>query len=304
MTKLTVKERAHLQRQKRRDTLIEIVKEQYEVFNKSRLAIGNALIELRDDEHWKDTHTTFKEFCEDTFKIQESYVYKLIKGAQTVNQLPPRLQLKITNEAQTRALAQIPESDRAKVIRAAEKNGGITAENIAAQHEKFQQNGHAQNCPIGQSSDPVKSGSGSVSNSKNGNTQQPPKLELILDNVGTPVTKEAMPYWDRRDEVQNLLAYLSKIKCAISNAKEKDDPLYARVTNGILMDLEPVREHLKEAMPYAICTTCAGNPSTQPTGCYFCTNRGVISQHQWNAMVPKEIKALRLKQNEEIAKTL
>lgn len=304
MTKLTVKQRASHQRQKRRLQLIEIVKENYAIFNKSRLACGKALIELRDDEHWRETHTTFEEFCNEVFKISDKYAYKLIQGVKLIENLPEKLQAKITNEAQTRALAQIPETNRIKAIKEAEKNGGITAENLTAAADKIKQNQLNGNSPIGDNRGSVKSGSKSSLNGEHPDEHATKKLELYLDEIGTPITKEALVYWKRKNEIQELLNCVSKIKCAVEKAKDADDLLYAHVTNGIIMDLGPIREHLKEAMPYAVCTTCAGNPSAYGSGCFFCRNRGVISKHQWDTHVPKEVKALRIKQNEEIAKSL
>src|SRR6266850_2839235 len=117
--------RADAKRSKRRDELIKMV-------NDGIRDVGNALMELRDDEHWKDTHSSFSDFCRDNFEISKTYLYDTIKALELIASLPKSVRPKITNERQARALISIPEKARVDVILDCEQNGGITAENILA----------------------------------------------------------------------------------------------------------------------------------------------------------------------------
>src|SRR5947209_5912568 len=111
-------------RAKRRQELINTVQRGLEM-------TGAALQELRDDEHWKDSHNSFHEFCKTTFSISKTKLYTLLKGMEVVTALPRNLQPLITSDAQIIALAKLPENKRADAISQAEKNGGVTAENIS-----------------------------------------------------------------------------------------------------------------------------------------------------------------------------
>lgn len=122
-----------------------------------------------------------------------------------------------------------------------------------------------------------------------------------LDDIGTPIPKDALPFWKRRQEVQDILTELSRIKCAVEKAKADGDPMFGKVGNGVISDLTQAYTHLLEAKPYAVCTTCMGSPSAQPKGCSMCGNKGLISKWQWDTQSRKEIKEIRLKSNAKLA---
>jgi len=130
LTKQDRLKKADAKRERHHQKLIQIVKENYALVQKGRLACGKALIEIRDDGYWQDTHTSFKDYCAATFDISESYAHRLMDGINTINTLPEKLQSRISNEAQTRALSNVPEEDRASVVKAASKNGHVTAKSI------------------------------------------------------------------------------------------------------------------------------------------------------------------------------
>lgn len=123
------------------------------------------------------------------------------------------------------------------------------------------------------------------------------KVTQELDATGTIIPSDALPFWARRQEVQDIMSDLSRIKSIISKAKADGDPLYGVISNGVIVHLEQAFTHISEAKPYAVCTQCMGSPSFQPTGCGMCGNTGLIGKYKWDHQSRKEVKELRLKSN-------
>lgn len=125
------------------------------------------------------------------------------------------------------------------------------------------------------------------------NGSEKPPIEL--DEIGIPIPEDGIPFWHRREEIQKLLTQISHIKCTVENAKNSDDPMFARVSNAVIAELERVYAHIMEAKPYAVCTTCMGRFTVQPKGCSFCGDKGLISKWQWETQSRKEVKEMRMK---------
>jgi hypothetical protein len=267
--------------------------------------IASALIELRDDEHWRDTgHTSFHEFCKDNFKLSKSYLYDIIKGLENISKLPKEIRPKITNGAQALALSKIPEKSWVKAILEAEKNGGVTAENLLLRGAKNITPKKPQT-KSGVSVIPDTSVSESqpvtTENKKTTPPQQSKKIEL--DCIQTPIPDEALAYWKMRDKVQGILTQISDAKKAFKDAAKGDHPLYIRVYQNALDYLSRAYHVVSDCKPYTICTRCMGSPSLQPEGCSFCASTGVISRLRWKNNADPRVKQMRMLSNADYAKS-
>lgn len=132
---------------------------------------------------------------------------------------------------------------------------------------------------------------------KNGGPKSPAP-EPVFDDIGTRIPFHAIPYWKRRQEIQDMLTTLSRIKSTVERAKKEGDCMFGKVSNCAIDNLSQSYTHLLEAKPYAVCTACEGHFEVQPKGCSFCGNKGLISKWQWDVQAPKELKDLRLKANQ------
>ncbi len=290
VAKRNIRAAADAKRQRRKQQLITIVKEGWSTVRAKSLEVGIALTELRDDDHWKDTHTSFYDFGQELFGISESYLTRLVKSAEVVKRLPPSSRSKITSEAQTRELASTPVEKRAEVLEEASKNGHPTASKISAAREVVCDK---MSPPIGGDGVSVKSGS------------KPSKPAIKFDRIGTPIPDDALPWWEG-DQIKTLNAELkaiSDLKKRILGYREGGNFMWMKVTNTIESDISYLYYLIKEAKPYAVCTTCQGSPSLQPEGCSYCHNTGLISKRCWDTMSMKEMKEIRMKSNRDIAKT-
>jgi hypothetical protein len=306
--KLTIREKA---RQKRRKQLIDTVQ-------RASLECANALTELLDGEYWKDTHTSWIEFCKETFQFSKTRMYQLMDATRVISELPEGLRPLITNERQARVLSDVSESQRIKIINRAkqqDRGTGITAEllkaardfivrpNVTTPVTTTKNYGRQEKSTTVDYRGSVKTGAKTVpeppkTNVTNGVTHDPkkkvPKV-LVYDEFGEIIPDEALPFWKRRDEVQGLMKIVSDLKKTLKEAKDSEDQLYYRMSNGVIMDCANLHAAISEAKPYAVCTTCMGFPSAQPQGCHTCGSRGVISKFQWDTQSPKEVKEMRLK---------
>lgn len=222
-----------------------------------------ALQKINELKLWRGKYRSFKDYCEQRWGLTSRRINQIFKAHDVLGNLSPEVAELITNERQARALADVAPQHREGVVRDAASRGPVTAESI------------------GQAAKP------------RGRVER----QIILDDVGTPVPDDALPFWNRKQEAQDLLSDISRIKSIITTGGETMDPFYCRVGNSVIYELQTVYQLLLELKPYAVCTQCQGSPSLQPDGCNFCKNTGLISKHQWDTQSMAEVKAMRLKAN-------
>ncbi|MCA9179629.1 MAG: hypothetical protein KDB14_34475 [Planctomycetales bacterium] len=70
--------------------------------------VGLALKEIRDRRLYRDSHKTFEAYVQQTHNIERAHAYRLIKGAEVVQEMSPTGD-KNPNEAQARELAKAGE---------------------------------------------------------------------------------------------------------------------------------------------------------------------------------------------------
>lgn len=68
--------------------------------------VGEALMEIRDERLYRETHATFDSYCRDRWQFDRNRAYQLISAAEVANALPPEYP-PIANEAQARELVPL-----------------------------------------------------------------------------------------------------------------------------------------------------------------------------------------------------
>lgn len=119
-----------------------------------------------------------------------------------------------------------------------------------------------------------------------------PKAEKLTDPTGRPIPKFCLEYWNRTDEVKELLDHIGEVMTALKKAQRQEDLMFAEVNlNGNIADLDRIWSCIQRAIPYVVCTQCQGHPESQPKQhCRMCLGRGLISKFQWDTSVPAELK--------------
>ena len=213
---------------KRYDDLKKVVRESIGAGRK----LWAALKAIKEEKLYLHEYKTWEDFCRDQHDFSPQHANRLIAAFEIVKSLPRESEPvgSLLNEAQARELAKVPEENRAEILAEASKSGAVTASSIA---------------------DTANQASSQL-------TELTAKPKPILDELGTEIPDECLVYWRRRDEIQKLLTDLSRIKCAVEKAKHDEDPLFAKISNGILNSFTLAYNQLLEAKPYAVCTKCQG----------------------------------------------
>ncbi len=218
---------------------------------------GEALLKIRDKKLYRNTHSTFGEYCQDKWGWTRQRAHQIINAAVVVKALPKGLSTKVDNESQARALADVPKEERKGVLAEAAKDGNLTAAKITeAAAEIVEPDTHE------------------------------------LDHVGRVIPKAILEDWNRAKETARLFTnQVSRIKCAVEEglAKETRDIVYAEVGNGLIAALKNAYSDLSLIEPWAVCPKCGGKTRAN---CTTCKQRGFISEFYWNRKIDSKTKAL------------
>ncbi len=107
------------------------------------------------------------------------------------------------------------------------------------------------------------------------------------DEVGQEIPPEGRAMWARRQEAQDLLTALSRIRAAVRRYQDAQDPLGLETNYSSLMaHLNQAYADLETLKPYAVCPSCHGL-----IGCRLCGGRMFVSKFRWDTCVPEEQRA-------------
>jgi hypothetical protein len=118
----------------------------------------------------------------------------------------------------------------------------------------------------------------------------PPMADFPTDPFGHRITPEALPYWDRREEVTELVKLARQLAKQIKKLN-KDDPLWKSITSLQALEAKAnaIAHDFEHSIPYCLCPTCMGK---NPENCRFCQGRGLLTKFQYDTGYPKEAKAM------------
>jgi hypothetical protein len=107
----------------------------------------------------------------------------------------------------------------------------------------------------------------------------------LVDTLGRHVPEDLAPLWHRRQEVQDVLTALSRMRSTIRHAQEGQDPLWAETNfSAALMHLDRAYSEIDATKPYVVCPMCQG------IGCRACKERGLLGKFRYDTAIPRELK--------------
>ena len=216
------------------------------------VACGKALAEIRDSKLYRVRFRTFEAYCESKWKMSSRHALRLMQSAELVTHGSQNESQVPQNERQLREISKVPTERRKEVLHRASLNG-LTAAAIKKAAAKAEPN-------------------------------------VVRDDSGYPIPPLALPFWERREEMEEIARLISKARSAVRNLPV-DDPMLVEVNlNSVLSDLNNAYTTFKQAVPTQVCGTCQGRA---PQTCLVCKGRGVISEFKWKTAIPEEIKAMR-----------
>jgi hypothetical protein len=225
-----------------------------------------ALSEIRERKLWRGEAKSFDEFCQKRFRFGKRRANQMIAAGKIILALPDKVGTLVPTEAAARALKKVPKENRIEVIQHAASHGEVNSATIKKAAAKL--------------------------------SEPPPEP---VDAMGYPIPKSAQKYMDWAEEVRGLRNELRRIKALIVSADEAMPKMFVECNiETMKMNLQSVFSDLGNALPFAVCPSCqARNGATK---CDLCRGRGLVSKFRWNVTVPDELKQLRQKQIQKLAK--
>jgi len=236
------------------------------------LKAADAARQIKESKLYLQEFETWEQFCDQTLGFTPQHVNRLISAYETAESIPNTLQINkksepigslLTNEAQARALAKVPEQDRPKVLRIAERSGDVTAQAISVAAEAVA-------------------------------AKKPVRPDIRLDTLGRIIPEEVVPDWDRAAAVATRLrSNASEIKLTVERGLADKDIIFAEITNPTIAEASGLHYTLSQIAPHAVCPNCQGR---NRKNCQLCRRRGWISKFLFNSpAVSSETKALLAK---------
>lgn len=224
-------------------------------FQTAAVKAWDALDEVKEKKlYWP--HDSLKEFCRVECGWTDARFYQLASASKVRKSLPPEIQPLVESERQAREIAKVPQEKRAEVvddaIRFHSKDGSLTVKAIKDSAKR-----------------------------KN-------PLAGLEDALGMEIPSEALPYWNRRHEIQEMMNLASALKVALENISEKD-PLYRRLwpIGGMKKELESIYGSLRGILPSYVCGYCNG---VKVENCSGCKGTGLLSVY-FDKNLPPEKRA-------------
>lgn len=97
--------------------------------------VGNALAEIKEQELYKLTHSTFADYCKERWGFNKAYANHVIRAAELVSSLPAGAATIVATETQARELQKVEACKRVEVLEKAQaiaesENRALTAKDI------------------------------------------------------------------------------------------------------------------------------------------------------------------------------
>jgi len=86
--------------------------------------VGNALVAIRDNKQYKETHSTFEAYCSERWGIKKSHAYNLINGSKVIKALSTIVDVLPETEKQSSEIAKAPPEEQAEVWQQAQEETG------------------------------------------------------------------------------------------------------------------------------------------------------------------------------------
>jgi hypothetical protein len=217
------------------------------------IRVGLLLEEIKSKRLYRARYGTFEEYCTKRWNMGRSYGYALIEDAKVAVKMSTIAD--IPDRATAHAITKVEPAKRAAVVQRAAASGPVTAASVAKAAKE-------------------------------------PKPDIVLDETGYPIPPKCLPFWNRREDVQDCLQRISGLKTVLRQAQETNDPMYNPTSitiSAALADLDKVYTAFKNVKPYAVCSSCQGKTQDR---CQLCGGTGLVSKFKHD-FVPEKIKVLR-----------
>lgn len=210
------------------------------------LVCGEALAIVFTQKLWRQEYDSFEAYCLKKHGFKHSQAHRLMESVETVKASP--IGGRIQTGQQARALKDIPPEMHITVFKEATKDG---------------------NEPSGAA---ITKAAEKIAKAK----------VMDRDKEDHFIPSPAQDTWNRRDEVDEYLVWLSRIKSWAEKLQKTSDRFYAVKefsAQEVYTDCGNLYRMIKNLVPYSICPTCQGQA---PKNCALCHGKGMVSKHTWD----------------------
>ena len=258
-------------------TLVDSINE---ALNSTEKNVQNIMVwanEIRSKELWrKSTAKSYSQFCELQGWSRRRFD-QLAENGATLLAFPEKLGKIFPNEAAVKEAGKLGSETAIKAVENVVKRGEKPTAKAIANEAKQIANSEVSKSP-----------------------EKPKEKEIVRDKTGCPIPPRPLEYWNRRQEVQDFLTAITRLKSQIEKASENGDLLWAGVKSHLISNLEAAYGYAKDAMPYSVCTVCQGYPEV--TKCGFCGTLGILPKWRYESQGDDRIRSMREKQYAQYVK--
>lgn len=228
------------------------------------IEVGSALVEIRERRLYLRDYSTFDVYCHEKWGFSRQRAHQLINAAVAIQGLPKEMSTTVDTERVAREVSRVDPSMRPKVLTEARRNGPVTAKSVREAAAKV-----------------VKPAE--------------PERTIVRDEKGCVIPDECHEFWSRRQEIQDLITQVSRLRSSLRKLKEDDDPLYRDMENMIFAHLDGVYHGISKIKPHAVCLHCQGHPNINKTPCPACRGRGIVPKFVYEFANDSKLRQIREK---------
>jgi hypothetical protein len=118
------------------------------------------------------------------------------------------------------------------------------------------------------------------------------KSDQSEDRLGLSIPPAALPYWERRGEIADMIHHASALRVGLKKIKD-GDPLYRRLSKRgeKIREVDSIHNQLVGILPSYVCGDCNGQTIKDGKTCGACDGTGLLSAYFDRQCLPPEKRA-------------
>lgn len=228
--------------------------------------VGNALAEIRESKLYRASHSTFESYCQERWGFTKRRANQLIEAAgvaEEMGSMLPKVSASVeTSSVETKAVlpsaraaeavARVPKSDRAAVVKKAAEGGKkVTAK-------------------------AVKQAAKEVAEAKKPASKPPQRPK---DGQGEPIPADLIPIFKHAGEFERVGDAVHMVKREVEKLGEHPSAAHMDLA-WAKTELNKIARHIKKSVPHAVCPSW---PNCK-NGCEWCKDCGYLTAEKHDRM--------------------
>jgi hypothetical protein len=120
---------------------------------------------------------------------------------------------------------------------------------------------------------------------------EPEAPAVPVDTMGFPIPKVSLPFWERRQEIQELMTAVSKVRVALKRSHDSRDQLLGDLHGALGDSLTRIYMDIADRKPDVVCPYCVGTFKYRDDhgvrDCLACRQSGLLSKTIYEKTQPQ-----------------